>query len=327
MSRRHFTTALKATLLVVIVSVLVQQDFLSFAPIRTAISRWPWVLGGWACASCSTAIAIFRWHALIRAQQIPIPLLRTVQSAFVGLFFNVFLPGSLSGDLVKGYYVVRAVPGHTAAAVSSIMFDRLVGLSGLITLATLALLAGSGGEWANALGTPIALGIIGVAGAVVMFYAALLGLSEERDPLLRMLRRLAARFEFLSGVLGVFEGVRVYHGKRLVVFAAILASMVVHGFLVISWVCFVRAMGIEGIPVGALFVVVPIGMLVASIPIGPAGIGTGHAAFLAVFALLGSSRGADLFNLVLVYQFIQAAVGGLVYLSVRAEVVLETDET
>lgn len=323
MSRRHITTALKATLLVVIVAVMVQQDLLSLAPIRTAISRWPWVLGGWACISCTTAIAIIRWHVLIRAQQIPIPLRRTVQSAFVGLFFNVFLPGSLSGDLVKGYYVVRAVPGHTAAAVSSIMFDRLVGLSGLITLAAIALVVGSGGEWAHMLGAPIALAVASVASAVVMFYAALLGLSEERDPILRTLRRLAARFAFLSGVLGVFEGVRVYHDKRRVTLAAVAASMVAHGFLVLAWVCFVRAMEIEGIPVAALFVVVPIGMLVASIPIGPAGIGTGHAAFLAVFALLGSSRGADLFNLVLMYQFIQAGVGGVVYLSVRAEVVLE----
>ena len=88
---------------------------------------------------------------------------------------NVFLPGSLSGDLIKGYYVVRSVPGHTAAAVSSILFDRVVGLSGLITLAAIALLVGSGGEWASTLGAPIVLAVIGVTSGVVVFFAALLG--------------------------------------------------------------------------------------------------------------------------------------------------------
>jgi uncharacterized protein (TIRG00374 family) len=317
--REHITTAFKAILLIVIVSVMIQQDLLSLASIETAISRWPWVLCGWLCMACTTAIAILRWHALIRAQTIPIPLRRTVQSAFVGLFFNVFLPGSLSGDLVKGYYVVRAVPGHTAGAVSSILFDRVVGLSGLIALAAIALLVGSGGAWAGTLGLPIVFAVVGVASGVVVFYVGLLGLSEERDPILRMLRRLATRFAFLKGLLDVFQGVRVYHDKRSVTLISIGASVVVHGLLVVAWICFVRAMALDGIPTGALFVVVPIGMLVASIPIGPAGIGTGHAAFLAIFSLLGSDRGADLFNLVLAYQFIQAGVGGLVYLTVRAD--------
>ncbi|MCH7869818.1 MAG: flippase-like domain-containing protein [Myxococcales bacterium] len=321
MRRRHIATLLKATLLVVIVGALIQQDLLSLAPIKTAISRWPLVLGGWVCISCTTAIAIIRWHVLIRAQGIPIPLLRTIQSAFVGLFFNVFLPGSLSGDLIKGYYVVRSVPGHTATAVSSILFDRVVGLSGLITLSAIALLVGSGGTWSGTLGAPIVLAVIGVTSGVVVFYAALLGLSEERDPIFRILRHLATRFAFLRGVLKVYEGVRVYHDKRGVTLACIGASIIAHGFLVVAWICFVNAMEIDGIPIGAMFVVVPIGMLVSSIPLGPAGIGTGHAAFLAIFALLGSNRGADLFNLVLAFQFIQAALGGMVYLTVRAEAV------
>jgi hypothetical protein len=177
------------------------------------------------------------------------------------------------------------------------------------------------------LGPPIVLAVFGVASGVVVFYAALLGLSEERDPILRLLRYLAGRFTFLTGVLAVFEGVRVYHDKRAVTLGSIGASMVVHSFLVGAWICFVQAIAIEGVPVAAMFVVVPIGMLVASIPIGPAGIGTGHAAFLAIFALLGSDRGADLFNLQLVFQFIQAGVGGIVYLAVRADVVVPEGET
>ena len=312
--------------IVAIVAVLIRQDLLSLESIATAISRWPWVVGGWGCMTGATLIAIARLHFLIRAQDIPIPLRRTVQSAFVGMFFNVFLPGLVSGDMVKGYYVARAIPGHTAATVSAIVFDRGVGLTGLIALAAIALLAGSGGEWAGRLGAPIVLAVIGVAAGVSVVYAALLGLSEDRDPLLKILRHLAERHAFLNGPLRVFEGIRVYHDKRRVTLASIAVSVVAHALLVGAWVCYVRAMAIEGIPTAALFVVVPIGMLVAAIPLGPAGIGTGHAAFLAIFALLGSDRGADLFNLVLVFQFMVAGIGGLVYLSVKANDPIPRDQ-
>jgi uncharacterized protein (TIRG00374 family) len=316
----HWTTALKALFLVLIFAILIRQDLLSLESIETAISRWPWVLGGWACMFATTVVAIIRWHFLVRAQGIPIPLRRTVQSAFVGLFFNVFLPGSLSGDLVKGYYIARAVPGHTAAAVSSILFDRVVGMSGLIALAAIALVIGSssGGEWAGMLGAPVIFAVVGVFTGVSIFYAALLGVDEERDPILKLVSRMAERLTFLNGPLSVYRGVRVYHEKRVVTLSAIGISIIAHASLVAAWMCFVMAMDLQGIPLPALFVVVPVGMLVAAIPIGPAGIGTGHAAFLAIFAMLGSDRGADLFNLVLAYQFIQAGFGGIVYLSIKA---------
>ena len=318
MSRKHLATAAKAAFIVAIFTVLIQQDLLSFAAIETAISRWPWVLTGWACMGCTTLIAIFRWHFLVRAQGLPVPLRRTLQSAFVGLFFNVFLPGSLSGDVVKGYYIIRSAPGHTAATVSSILFDRIVGMSGLVTLAALALLFSSGEHWTEMLGAPIVLPVIGVTIGISVFYAALLGVREQRDPILRTLRWFAVRVRMLAGPLRVYEGIRVYHQRRRITLACLAVSVVAQFFLVTAWICFVKAIGIEGIPAVALFVVVPIGMFVATIPIGPAGIGTGHAAFLAVFALLGSDRGADLFNLGLAFQFLQAGFGGLVYLSARA---------
>jgi len=323
---RSVITIFKTIFIVAIVIVLIRQDLLSLRSIETAMARWPWVIAGWACSACGVLIAVIRWHYLIRAQAIPIPVRRTVQSAFIGMFFNAFLPGTVSGDLVKAFYVTRAVPGHGAATISSILFDRVVGLSGLIALAAIALLAGSGGGWAGRLGDPIVFAVAAAVAAVVLLYAGLLGLSEDRDPVLRIFRRLASLASFLSGPLRVFEGIRVYQDKRSVTFASIAASAVAHGLLVVAWMCYVRAMALEGIPMAALFVVVPIGLLVASIPIGAAGIGTGHAAFLAIFALLGSDRGADRFNLVLMFQFALAGIGGLFYLAVKADGPISRDQ-
>jgi uncharacterized membrane protein YbhN (UPF0104 family) len=67
-----------------------------------------------------------------------------------------------------------------------------------------------------------------------------------------------------------------------------------------------------------VYVVVPIGLLITAIPVLPAGVGTGHAAFLYLFGLLGSQRGADIFSLYALGQILTGAIGGLIYLRFRA---------
>lgn len=311
-------TAAKAVFLAVIVAVLVRNDFISLDAIETAVERWHWVVAGWAAMSGTTAVSIIRWHYLVRAQGIPIPFRRSVQAAFVGLFFSTFLPGLLSGDVVKGYYVVRTVPGRATSTISSILFDRVVGTSGLIALASIALLLG-GGAWKGMIGDSIAFAVVGLALGSTVFFAALLGIRETRDPILAILRRVRVRFRLATGPLRLYESLRVYHDARRTTLLCIVASVLAHGLLVLGWICYVQALDLHAIPVQALFVLVPIGMLVAALPIAPAGIGTGHAAFLAIFALLGSDRGADLYNVALTYQLLQGAIGGLVYLFIRTE--------
>jgi len=315
--RGYFSIALRAAFVLAVFVYLIHEDLLSLESLRAAITNWPWMLAGWVCMLLTTLVSIARWHFLIRAQGLPMPVRRTFQAAFIGLFFNVFLPGSMSGDLVKGYYIVRAVPGRIAAAVSSIIFDRVVGLSGLIIIAVLGLFAASLADWNVTLGPAVILAVIGLGCAVSAFFIALLAVSEHRDPFLLILEHRSVP-AFLKRLTSVYRGIRSYHNQRFATLAALLATVVAQSLFVVGWLCYVRAMAIEGIPLFALFVMVPIGMLVAAIPIAPAGIGTGHAAFLAIFAMLGSDRGADLFNLLLVFQFAQAAVGGVVYLLARS---------
>jgi uncharacterized protein (TIRG00374 family) len=314
-----FSTVLKAIFLGVVFAVLIGNEFISLKSIEAAISRWPWILAGWCCMLITTILSITRWHYLMLAQGVPIAATRTFQFAFVGLFFSMFLPGTVSGDLVKGYYVVRRFPGYTTGIISSILFDRIIGFSALIVLAAITLIAGNGSEWMARLGTPVILPIAAGMLAVSLFYAGFLTIDEKNDPILKLGQNLPPRLTFLTGFFSIYSGIRVYHGKKVITLTGMVVSVLGHSTFAIGWICLIKAMGVEGIPWSALFVVVPIGMLFTAIPIAPAGIGTGHAAFLAMFALLGSVRGADLFNLALAFQLVQAVIGGLVYLFLKAE--------
>ncbi len=328
MRRRWLVPIGRLVILVGFCAWLIERGYLSLFALETASALWPWVLAGWAATATATLIAIVRWHFLMSTQDLEVPFRRTLAIALIGTFFSVVLPGTMSGDLVKGFYITRLTPGRGEKAVSTILFDRILGVSGLILLACISLaIVAFRGVWADSLGRSLQFAIGASGLCVIAFFAALLGVAEERDPILAVLRRGAEKHRIIYSIHKVFEGIRVYHRQRLVTLCGLVASVGIHALMVTAWLCYIRAMSLEGIPGAALFVVVPAALLVAALPIAPAGIGTGHAAFLAVFALLGSSHGADLYNLAMVYLLLQGAVGGLIYLTVRSHEPAPTADT
>ena len=88
--------------------------------------------------------------------------------------------------------------------------------------------------------------------------------------------------------------------------------------LVFVFLCFFKAFG-ETIHALQVFICFPLGLLVTAVPVAPAGVGTGHAAFSYLFQLFGSLRGADIFSLYVLNQFLIGAVGGMVYLKAKSE--------
>jgi uncharacterized membrane protein YbhN (UPF0104 family) len=96
------------------------------------------------CIAVATALQFYRWYLLVRALDLPFSGRNAVRLGLVGYFFNIFLPGSVGGDLVKAFFIARGQPGRRAAAVATVVADRLFGLFGLI----LYVAAVGGGLWA-----------------------------------------------------------------------------------------------------------------------------------------------------------------------------------
>jgi uncharacterized membrane protein YbhN (UPF0104 family) len=119
-------------------------------------------------------------------------------------------------------------------------------------------------------------------------------------------------------VTQIYFGLRHYHNHRRTVLEVLALSVVIH--LLVGWVCwhYAAALGETNLSLLALYVVVPLGLLVTAVPIAPAGVGTGHAAFLFLFGLLGCQRGADVFTLYALSNILLGAIGGIVYLRFRS---------
>ena len=86
-------------------------------------------------------VRAYRWGVLVWALDVHVSWWRLVALYFVGAFFSLFLPTGVGGDAVKMFELSRD-DGKSAAAISSVLVDRFLGLFVLFALALLALIGG-----------------------------------------------------------------------------------------------------------------------------------------------------------------------------------------
>jgi uncharacterized membrane protein YbhN (UPF0104 family) len=88
-------------------------------------------------------VGILRWQVMARVQGYRQSFGRLAAFYFVGLFFNLFLPTSIGGDLGKCYYLAGG-RSDILRAMTTILADRISGMTALLCITSFALsLAGS----------------------------------------------------------------------------------------------------------------------------------------------------------------------------------------
>lgn len=315
--KTQIKTGLKILFVSALLYFLAKSDAISIEATLQALSQWKRMLAAFLVVAFCASLGAIRWQWLLRGQDIHLPFKRTFQLTMIGNFFNIALPGAVSGDFVKAFYVAKEVEGRPSKAFGSILFDRVVGLSGLVIVAGTAMAFGyiyTGGSLAfGALGAFIKTAAL----VVLIFYSYLFFLNEKRDPMVLLLSKLVQRVPKLASFERIYLAIRYYHHHRLLVIRVLLISMLIHLGIGFALTQFVMALGESQVSVIDLYSVFPSGMLVTAVPIAPAGVGTGHAAFSYLFNLIGSKRGADVFSLYALMQFTLGGLGGLVYLQFK----------
>ena len=314
--KRVLKSILKLSFVVGLLYFLSKKGFLSIQDTQRAFGRLDLLLPALALLFLNLFLGSFRWQLLLKAQGIGIKITRNFQLSLIGNFFNIALPGAVSGDFVKAFYIGNELSGKRGRAFGAILFDRVSGLSALVFLSAGVLIFGH-----DHLSRSVIVGtrplILTAAFCFVLFYTYLFLVKEHHDPVLRLLRNLEDRVPKLGAIVRIYLGLRHYHHHRITVLKVLLLSMGIH--LMVGWSClqFALALGETGVQLLPVYVVVPLGLLITAVPVAPAGVGTGHAAFSYLFNLIGSARGADVFTLLALSNVIFGAIGGIVYLRFR----------
>ncbi|MCK4426325.1 MAG: flippase-like domain-containing protein, partial [Deltaproteobacteria bacterium] len=91
----------------------------------------------------SQVISSIRWYFLAHALDFTGPWSAYLKYYFVGLYFNLFLPTSVGGDVLKMHFISRGEPKKLRATYS-LVADRLFGLAAMLLLGAGAVIIGQG---------------------------------------------------------------------------------------------------------------------------------------------------------------------------------------
>ncbi|MBC7396455.1 MAG: flippase-like domain-containing protein [Bdellovibrionales bacterium] len=266
----------------------------------------------------NTLLGALRWKVLLETQGAHLPYSRVLKLNMVGSFFNIALPGAVSGDFIKAIYVAKHFKDKRPAVFGSIFFDRILGVSAMVFVGAFSALLSMYIPWGGSLPPVLLMSIGGIGFAAMLFFIYLFA-SHKKDPLFQLLRFFTRRHHRLGMVDRLYLGIMGYREHPRRILKAIPLSIAIHIIMIVIAFFITEAISAQPLPVMALAVIVPIGMLATAIPVLPAGVGTGHAAFYALFKLVGSELGAEVFSLFVLYQVIFGIIGGIIYLQVAAE--------
>jgi hypothetical protein len=247
-------------------------------------------------------IRAYRWSVLLGGLGVTVPFGRLVRLYFVGQFFSSFLPTQFGGDVMRALELTEDT--DSAAAVGTVLLDRLAGLLVLLVmgLAVLPFIAFQMERW-------LVLLIVGVTGGGMIAGALIL---EGR-----LLRRLTKWLPPAVSLAGQGPLARVYAavtgcGWRAVSLAFVVSLVFNTINILINWACG-RAVGI-GVGLGYFSAITPLLSVSGLIP-SISGWGVREAVSTALFTPVSVDEnvavalGLTLNGITLVVGL----VGGLVY--------------
>ncbi len=237
------------------------------------------------------AVTAFRWQRIARAAGFRACFRNALRWYFVGMFFNLAGPSTLGGDVARAVLLARAPGPGFAAALSTVAFDRFVGLFALTLLAAVAVAA---------CGT---FGIPGAAAAAVFAWLAAMAVMGV----------LARHPRIERTAWGTRLAARVWRDDRLLG-ASLALSLPFHLLQIAAALLVGRAVGLA-MAWQVYLVVHPLATVAGALPISVAGIGVREASSVWLLAEAGAPSGqAAAFALVWLGVLVAASlVGGLVF--------------
>ncbi len=260
------------------------------------------------CIFCfSYVLAIFRWEMLLKAAKIQLPLKRVIISYAGGVFFNLFLPSTIGGDLMRSIDLAT----HTKKprqVVATVLLDRISGYVGLVTLTLLAVLFG----WRLIQDRSVLFSVAMITFVLIIVLSVLFNkpLYEKINKILYSPRagRLREAVKDLHQEMHIFR-----HHKRMII-NNLICSLLIQVVVPVTFFIIALSLGIR-INIIYFFVFIPIISAISLLPISLGGLGLRDAMTIFFFAKAGMSQGSAFAMSLLGFSFIliSGLIGGLIY--------------
>jgi len=216
-----------------------------------------------------------RWQMLARPLGFEQPLYKYFSLYLIGMFFNLILPTSVGGDVVRGWYL-DGRSGRGWRAFLSVFAERLSGLAVLVVMACVGACVTDIPEWMR--WSTFGIATLFFSGGAVMLALARYA-PRDRIPF------VPAFIESkLRGPLGTCrETIHAYAARPVLLVRVTILSLLVQVASVLQVYALSEALGLN-VPCGYYFVVVPLISLLMLLPLSVNGMGLREGGLIVMLA-------------------------------------------
>jgi uncharacterized protein (TIRG00374 family) len=281
--RRRLGLIFRTLVSVVLIGWLIGKiDWIKFwSIVRTADVHW--LIVGFFCFMPVLFVVSWRWRMLLGVHGVHMRFWRIFELTMIGQFFSAFLLGTTGGDVVKIYYVARAVPDRRAAVSFTVIVDRVIGLIALLlfgvtlSIARIPLLFSQHDtKFYTALFYLFALG--GVVGSIL----ACFGPALMKHQTIRSLVKRLPLVHRGTSLFAAYERTARAFGINL---AALVGSLPSHVCTMLMGYCILRSLHLQPDLLTFCSILAIVNMLIA-LPISISGLGVREGLFVMFYKLL-----------------------------------------
>lgn len=254
-------------------------------------------------------VSVVRWNILLKAVGIHAKFKDLFILYWISLFYNIFLPGSIGGDVVR-IYDLSKFTGNLNGSIASVVMDRLLGMIVLMMIAVAAVLAGVHLVFSQSLVLLVVLFLAGFA-----FILALLLLPNLRNTLSSLIpaKIMMLLQKKMTQMLDTFS---LYRNSPRVLLVSVLWSFILQLNVIFYYYLIGKSLGVS-LHFFYYCIAIPVAQVITLIPISLGGTGLREITFIGLFHQFKVSA-ESAFSLSIL-GFILAAIfnsfGGLLLLS------------
>ncbi len=250
--------------------------------------------------------ASFRWHLILKDNKVSFSIFKAYKGYFRGMFYNIFLPGVVGGDVIRIGICVFQTDCKLGTATASVLFERLTGVFSLLIFLFLSYIIFSE-KFSPILNlalirTVLVLGLVFIVSVLISILI--------RDKLNKWIpeRKSNKIFIFFSTIARTFSSL-----NRATLFTVLVLSSLFQSVDIFASFLFSKAIGIDlSLPI--FFGLIPLVYFATFFPVSLGGLGVreGTLVFLLSMFGVGTTESITLSFIIYINRVLYGAIGGFV---------------
>lgn len=278
-ARRRIVDALKAIATIVILAVVLRKVPFGELSARLAHLQAVDLVLLTALTVAQVSIGVVRWHRLLARLGERVSFLGLYGDVLVGLTYNMFLPTTVGGDVVRAVRCrARVTRAHHAWSTS--LFERIAGLLAMAASGAIAATLGASTLIPTSIrlvATALTLALLAMFFGAAAPFRVLVRFFEKR------LSAMTGTQTEMRGIIADLEGPLATSGARL---EALFWSLLYQALGVVFVIVGARGLGAPGHEL-AIVIGVPLVHVLSMIPVTIGGLGLREGLFVAILGRLG----------------------------------------